>query len=158
MLLVRRRETDWRDASGQSALPNDLAVEHEVLLAKELEHRRDVDELDAVAARGARSRARSRRRYRCRRLRRAAELAHRVNAPADALLRLEHEHVEARGFERVRGVQSREARADDDDVVIGRWPRRFNPLERADRRRRRARASAARAARTGSSRRRSGRG
>ena len=47
------------------------------------------------------------------------ELAHRMNAPADAPLRLEHEHSQADGFERRRGVQAREARTDDDDVEIG---------------------------------------
>ena len=42
-----------------------------------------------------------------------------MHASADALLRLEHEHLEADGFERQRGVQAGQARADDDDIAIG---------------------------------------
>ena len=101
------------------ALANDLAVEREILLAKELEHRRHVHELDAEALGGADDACVAGADVGAAGLGRAAELAHRMDAPADALLRLEHEHAEADGFERQRGVQAGEAGADDDDVAIG---------------------------------------
>ena len=41
-----------------------------------------------------------------------------MNAAADALLRFEHEHAQAHGFESRRGMQAREASADDDDVEV----------------------------------------
>jgi len=69
----------------------------------------------------------------------AAELSHRVDAAADPPLRFEHEHVEPRGLERQRGMQPRDACADDDDVAIyGRH--RLNAPSGTDRRRRTARA------------------
>src|SRR5690606_28092631 len=52
------------------------------------------------------------------RLRVAAEVAHRMDAAADAFLCLEHEHVAAFGFETQCGVQARKSGADDDDVVV----------------------------------------
>ena len=74
------------------ALANDLAVEREILLAEELEHRCHVHELDAVALRGADDARVAGADVRAPGLGRSAELPHRMNAPADALLRFEHEH------------------------------------------------------------------
>ena len=118
MLLVSLREI----VGGMRrplVLPNDLAVERQVLLAEELEDRRHVDELDAVALRGADDALIAAADVRAACFGRASRLAHRMNAAADAPLRLEHEHAEADAFERRGGVQAREARADDDDVEIG---------------------------------------
>src|SRR5438045_8841394 len=82
------------------ALADDLPPEHEVLLAEELKKRRHVDELHAVTL-GRRDHARvARADVRAAGLRRAAELAHGMNAAADALLRLDHAHAKARSLAR----------------------------------------------------------
>ena len=80
------------------ALPNELAVEREILLAEKLEHRRHVHELDAVALRGADDARVARADVGPAGFARAAELPHRMDAAADALLRFEHEHAEAHGL------------------------------------------------------------
>ena len=144
---------------GPIGLTNDLAVEHEVLLAKEFEHGRDVDQADLQPARGRDHACVAGPDIGAASLADAAELAHRVHAPADALLRLEHEHVETLRLERVGGGQSREARADHDYVVpLVHRDGHFKPAVRADRRHRRERASQGPAAPKYSNRRRRCRG
>ena len=116
LLLVGRREI-VRGMRRPIALANDLAVEHEILLAKELEHRRDVHELDAVALGGGDHARVAGADVGAAGFGRAAELAHRVDAPADALLRLEHEHVAAAASSASAACKPREPGADDDDVA-----------------------------------------
>jgi hypothetical protein len=75
-------------------LPNDVVAEHEVLLAKELEHRRNVDQPDAESLRRPRDSFVPGADVGPPGFRVAAELAHRMDSPADTSLRLEHEYVE----------------------------------------------------------------
>src|SRR5690606_33175534 len=97
-------------------LADDFAVEHELLLAEELEHGRHVDELDAML-RGCRAHALvARADVRAAGLELAAELTHRVDAPADALLRLEHGDARTALLEQRGRVQAGQACADDYDV------------------------------------------
>ena len=81
-----------------------------------------------------------------------------MNAAADALLRLEHEHAKADGFERQRRVQAGEPGADDDDVAVRARPTRSASLEPGVVDAAERRLQAARAGPAGSSRARSGRG
>ena len=99
-------------------LTDQLAVEREILLAEELEYRRHVHELDPDALGGVDDAGVACADVGAAGLGRPAELAHRMHASADALLRLEHEHPEADGFERQRGVQAGQAGADDDDIAV----------------------------------------
>jgi hypothetical protein len=119
VLPIRRGEI-VHGVGGPVGLADDLAAIHEILLAKEFENGRHVHELDAVALGGADYARVAGADVRAPGFRSVAELAHRMNAAADALLRFEHENAEARGFERQRRVQTRNARAHDHYVSVQR--------------------------------------
>ncbi len=101
-------------------LADDLAVEHALLLAKELEHGRYVDERHAMLGRRGADALVTRADVGAARFELAAELPHRVNAPADALLRLEHDDARAGLLEQRGRMQAGEARADDHYVRTSR--------------------------------------
>ena len=98
-----------------------FAAEEELLAGAVLhEPRRDVHDLDAVALGGGDGAAVGARDAVAARLRMARQVEQRVEAAADALAPLEQPHLEPVLFERERGLEAGEARADDDDIGVAR--------------------------------------
>ena len=104
---------------GPLALANDAALEDELLLAKELQDRRDVDQRNREPPAEREEALIACADVGCSGLGIGSELAHRADPPADALLRLEHADVEAVVGERERGSKARDAGADDGNVAVG---------------------------------------
>ena len=102
---------------GPLGLPDQLPVQHQLLLAKEREHRGHVDELDPQPLGGADDPAVARADVGAPRLLAVAEAAHRVDAAAHPILRLHDLDARAMRLEMERGGESGKPGADDDDVA-----------------------------------------
>ena len=99
-------------------LPNDFAPIHEVLLAKELEDRRHVHQIDAVTLGRADHARITGADIGTPRFRGVAQLAHRVNSTPHSFLCFEDENVQTGRLERQRRVQPGDARTHDHDIAF----------------------------------------
>ncbi len=103
---------------GPFILPNYLAADHERLFAKELQNRGDVDQRQTELIRDSDDPLVTGADIGPAGFRIPAELAHRLNPPADAVLRFDQPNPVTVCFEHSRGMKARQARADDCDVAI----------------------------------------